>query len=530
VWTIPLLVALGLCILAALAGVRSLLFTRSLRKSLKNLQFTVYRPAAIGPHRWYPLLAFAHRSTPRSDKPDAKDPVGEARQQAARLLHTPANEYQPSTVSSRHAIPRGGELTFVPDVPGIEFSPDRYSFRPKQSVHRKEFNLRATIDPVAEPPRGRLTVLWGSLIVGDVPLTIPVADVPMMAAVPEPGSAYQKIFASYSHEDTAIVQQFEKFVKTLGDRYLRDVRDLRAGQVWNEALKSLIERAEIFQLFWSTNALTSALVRAEWEFALTLNRPEFIRPVYWEEPLPALAGLPPEPLRTLHFYRLQTPGLPAESVVDLRKPAPSLWRSLLAPRLAQGAVAAFVCGALLWQLNSYSSVVTLDSPVGEPSETPNPSSPIPAHPSGLETPAPSSPAPVNPSPDTPASSSPVPANRRLVYEMVLSEAQGNFSVGKVDLPNLAKQRIDRMVTKLKADPQGMFIEIEGHTDDVGSTLSNSKLAKARAEAVKRYLHESHEVPLARINAISYGEEKPVAPNNTRQGRAKNRRIVIKVLA
>jgi outer membrane protein OmpA-like peptidoglycan-associated protein len=132
--------------------------------------------------------------------------------------------------------------------------------------------------------------------------------------------------------------------------------------------------------------------------------------------------------------------------------------------------------------------------------------------------------------DPPAPSSPVPANRRLIYELVLNEADGNFRVGKVELPNSAKQRIDQMVTKLKADPKGVFIEIEGHTDDVGSASSNTKLAKGRAEAVKRYLYEAHQVPLDSVNAISYGEEKPVAPNNTRQGRAKNRRIVIRVLA
>ena len=114
--------------------------------------------------------------------------------------------------------------------------------------------------------------------------------------------------------------------------------------------------------------------------------------------------------------------------------------------------------------------------------------------------------------------------------MVLTEDQGNFRVGKVDLTDSAKQRIDRMVTDLQADPKGVFIEIEGHTDNVGSTSYNTKLAKGRAEAVKRYLDEAHQVPLGSINAISYGEEKPVAPNTTRQGRAQNRRIVIRCSA
>jgi peptidoglycan-associated lipoprotein len=122
------------------------------------------------------------------------------------------------------------------------------------------------------------------------------------------------------------------------------------------------------------------------------------------------------------------------------------------------------------------------------------------------------------------------ASRRLVYEVVLSEDQGNFKFGKVDLPDTAKQRIDQMVTDLKADPKGIFIELEGHTDNVGSKEYNTKLGEERAEAVKRYLYEAHQVPLHKINVISYGEEKPVSPNNTKDGRAQNRRVVIKVLA
>jgi peptidoglycan-associated lipoprotein len=122
------------------------------------------------------------------------------------------------------------------------------------------------------------------------------------------------------------------------------------------------------------------------------------------------------------------------------------------------------------------------------------------------------------------------ASRRLVYEVVLSEDQGNFKFGKVDLPDTAKQRIDQMITDLKADPKGVFIELEGHTDNVGSKDYNTKLGQERADAVKRYLYEAHQVPLHKINVISYGEEKPVSPNKTKDGRAQNRRVVIKVLA
>ena len=122
------------------------------------------------------------------------------------------------------------------------------------------------------------------------------------------------------------------------------------------------------------------------------------------------------------------------------------------------------------------------------------------------------------------------ASRRLIYEVTLSEDQGNFAFNKATLPDEAKARLDKMVSDLKADPKGIYIEIEGHTDNRGTPEINEKIGMERAEAVKRYLYEQHQVPLHKINVISYGEEKPVAPNNTRDGRAQNRRVVVKVLS
>ena len=122
------------------------------------------------------------------------------------------------------------------------------------------------------------------------------------------------------------------------------------------------------------------------------------------------------------------------------------------------------------------------------------------------------------------------ASKKLIYEVVLNEDEGNFKFGKTDLPDEAKQKIDEMVSHMKADPKNIFIEIEGHTDNVGSKMYNQTLGLERAEAVKRYLYEAHQVPLHKINVISYGEDKPVSPNNTKDGRAQNRRVVIKVLA
>ena len=122
------------------------------------------------------------------------------------------------------------------------------------------------------------------------------------------------------------------------------------------------------------------------------------------------------------------------------------------------------------------------------------------------------------------------ASRKLVFEVTLSEDQGNFAFGKTELPDAAKMRLDQVVQQLKSDTKNIFIEIEGHTDNVGTPLINEKIGMERAEAVKRYLYEQHQVPLHKMNVISYGEDKPVAPNNKRDGRAQNRRVVVKVLS
>jgi peptidoglycan-associated lipoprotein len=122
------------------------------------------------------------------------------------------------------------------------------------------------------------------------------------------------------------------------------------------------------------------------------------------------------------------------------------------------------------------------------------------------------------------------ATRRLIFEVVLSEDSGNFKFGKADLPDEAKQQIDELVSKVTQDPKNIYLEIEGHTDNVGGKMINEKVGMERAEAVKRYLYEQHHIPLHKMNVISYGEEKPVAPNKTKEGRAQNRRVVIRILA
>ncbi|MBP1603900.1 MAG: oprF [Acidobacteria bacterium] len=122
------------------------------------------------------------------------------------------------------------------------------------------------------------------------------------------------------------------------------------------------------------------------------------------------------------------------------------------------------------------------------------------------------------------------ASRKLVYSVTVSADQADFAIGKGDLPDPAKTRIDELVARVKADGQNVYFEIEGHTDSTGPKSLNDKLGLERAEAAMKYLHDQHQIPLHKISVISYGPDKPVAPNKTRADRAQNRRIVINVLS
>jgi len=222
-------------------------------------------------------------------------------------------------------VPHEAEITFLPEIPGFEVNPPRRTFLWLESVHREEFRIRAGPETEGRQVRGRMSVFWGSILLAEVSLAIRVDSRLAGVAPPPPERAasrpFRNIFPSYSHRDAVIVEEFERYARTLGHRYLRDVHELRAGEVWNDRLKDLIQKADVFQLFWSWNALRSRYVEEEWRYALSLGRANFVRPTYWEDPLPEEPGrsLPPDELRRLHFQLLPggtgspaTPHGPAE--------------------------------------------------------------------------------------------------------------------------------------------------------------------------------------------------------------------------
>ena len=121
------------------------------------------------------------------------------------------------------------------------------------------------------------------------------------------------------------------------------------------------------------------------------------------------------------------------------------------------------------------------------------------------------------------------ANRQLVFEVVISDSHDQYSLSDADLPEDARAAVDRFVEQLRQLPRASFLEIEGHTDSSGDPQFNNSLGVQRAVRVRRYLHQQHQFPLHKMNIISYGEDNPIASNDDREGRAQNRRVVLRVL-
>jgi OmpA-OmpF porin, OOP family len=105
----------------------------------------------------------------------------------------------------------------------------------------------------------------------------------------------------------------------------------------------------------------------------------------------------------------------------------------------------------------------------------------------------------------------------------------NFKTGSAVLSADSKAKLDEIATKA-LNSKGYVLEVSGFTDTTGSINRNRALSQRRADNVIRYLVENHQIPLRRIiTPYGFGETNPVAENNSREGRAQNRRVEVKLL-
>jgi hypothetical protein len=266
-----------------------------------GLAFASYAPRDAAIDMWIPMTAYVYREGFESA----------VQADAADILGASLDDYRRNQSEALMPVAEGALIIATPTLEGFQINPPSVSIALYEAWHRFEFKIRAKTAPLNLAVNGRLTFTVEGIIVADIPLSIFVTEKPssgqpdgtqVTAGAARP---YPAIFCSYSHKDTAIVERVERAYRILGSTYLRDATTLRSGENWNQALMNMIDQADIFQLFWSTASAASKYVQQEWEYALQKRgaRPAFIRPVYWQTPMPH----PPDPLADIHF--VYEPGL-----------------------------------------------------------------------------------------------------------------------------------------------------------------------------------------------------------------------------
>ncbi|HXZ79227.1 MAG TPA: OmpA family protein [Terriglobales bacterium] len=104
----------------------------------------------------------------------------------------------------------------------------------------------------------------------------------------------------------------------------------------------------------------------------------------------------------------------------------------------------------------------------------------------------------------------------------------NFSTGSAQLPSESYDFLNKAAAAMQAAPSGTTIEVGGHTDNVGDASANAQLSEKRADSVRDYLVKQGVNPSALV-AKGYGDTRPVASNDTEEGRFRNRRIEFSVM-
>jgi hypothetical protein len=260
----------------------------------ERVSFTVAYPGLVSPGVWHSLSVFMHLDR-------LQDVVGDLIAQRSRQLAT-------SRATAFSAFQRGTLLRLAPRARGLLFNPSSVEATWFEDIHELPFHFQAAADVAGQVVLGAVEVYAGPLLVAQVPLSIRVHGAvkdDQDAAEPTTATAelFRTIFASYAHEDSDIVQACAEVYTALGIEVLIDKASLRSGQHWQAALRTLVEQADLFQLYWSAPSSMSKYVAEEWRQALSLQDrkgEQFIRPLYWKDPWPA----PPPELSHIHFAPL----------------------------------------------------------------------------------------------------------------------------------------------------------------------------------------------------------------------------------
>lgn len=272
-------------------------------RPLSDVQFSAYYPHTAQPERRYGLYVYAHLS-------DVADAVQQDVEQFRAALGGQLPPPKPARQQAR--LEAGTPVTVLMECDDLEFEPVALTKRWKPDWVRYDFAFMAPARLAGDTLFARVSVMVGGVEIAAIKCPIEVTPAPVMQADANPLAAarlsqatarlYQRIFVSYSRRDQDVAETYRLAQMALGNDVFMDSYSIRVGEDWRAALARAIDEADTFQLFWSPNAADSDNVRHEWDYALRYRCPDtrcesFIRPVYWNQPMPA----PPPELAHLHF-------------------------------------------------------------------------------------------------------------------------------------------------------------------------------------------------------------------------------------
>ena len=277
----------------------------------KNVTFSAGYPSRIDANQKYPFIVYIHLD---HLKPQIEEFL---KKEIATTGIVPSC----SSTASSTRIPIGTLITIKPNIPDVFSNPPQQDVVWMEDYHKAQFEIRYTGNNKSGTIcSGFVDIFADGVLVGNIPVSLAVTASANIGDFAEPsismGQSFTRIFASYAHEDAAVVYACKETYRLLGIHLYVDRDDLLSGQPWRKAIQKLIATSDLFQLYWSKNSAESIEVEKEWRLALQvgeLRSNNFVRPFYWQEPLIS----PPKELGYIHFAYLDTKKLQIDAEYTL---------------------------------------------------------------------------------------------------------------------------------------------------------------------------------------------------------------------
>ncbi|MBN2469154.1 MAG: TIR domain-containing protein [Anaerolineae bacterium] len=246
------------------------------------VQFLASYARAQAPGEWQPVSAYVFR--------------GLALDRVMQDAQGESGEDRIAPLGGGRSLPAGLRIVARPSLSGFQFNPAQVSVDFYEDWHRLDFRMRAMGAAPHVPHVGFITFWAEGVLIAEVPLIVTVGEAAGPRTVGSPVQPYRHVFVSYSPADTVLIARLQQVHRALSMDFLRDVVDLHERDEWNDRLLRMVDRADVFQLYWSKHAASSAVVAREWQHAVALTYKErFVRPVYVAQDAPDL----PAPLAAL---------------------------------------------------------------------------------------------------------------------------------------------------------------------------------------------------------------------------------------